>query len=193
MAATWNWICQRIPEVSESAELQLYLAYPEPGYRSIYEDIFPGKILFDQPKTEQSFPAFWYDLPFPAANPVTSRLCHEQCLLIMAQLDERSNLVNEVRQTLLLSPRQRFLSQEEMAAHFKVPTYTFQRRLKKAGTSYRYIVAEVRMELAKKYLESTAIPLKEISYLLGYDYPPNFFRAFKKWFGFTTESIRRKT
>ena len=80
-----------------------------------------------------------------------------------------------------------------MAAHFKVPTYTFQRRLKKAGTSYRYIVAEVRMELAKKYLESTAIPLKEISYLLGYDYPPNFFRAFKKWFGFTTESIRRKT
>ncbi|MBU2874078.1 AraC family transcriptional regulator [Marinobacter salexigens] len=192
LAATWSWICQRIPEVSESTELQLKLAYPDLGYRSVYEDIFPGIISFDQPETELSFPESWYDLPFPAANPATSRLCHEQCLLIMAQLDEQSNLVNEVRQTLLLSPQRRFLSQEEMAARFKIPTYTFHRRLKKAGTNYRHIVSEVRMELAKKYLESTAIPLQEISYLLGYEYPPNFYRAFKKWFGYTTESIRGK-
>tara|TARA_R110001583_G_scaffold28685_1_gene101405 strand:+ start:4913 stop:5950 length:1038 start_codon:yes stop_codon:yes gene_type:complete len=193
LAATWNWICQRIPEVSESTEFQLKLAYPVPGYRTVYEEIFPGKISFDQPETELSFPEPWYDLPFPAANPAASRLCHEQCLLIMAQLDEQSNLVNEVRKTLLLSPQRRFLNHEEMAMHFKIPTYTFHRRLKKSGTNYRYIVAEVRMELAKKYLESTAIPLQEISYLLGYDYPPNFYRAFKKWFGFTTESIRGKT
>jgi AraC-like DNA-binding protein len=191
LSATWNWICQRIPQVSTSNELQLKLAYPKPVYKNIYDEIFPGEKVFNHSKTELSFPEYWYDLPFPSANSTTAKLCYDQCLLIMEQLDDQNNLVNEVRQTLLLSPKRIFLSQSEMASHFNMPSYTFHRHLKKANTNYRSIVVEVRMELAKNYLENTSIPLQEISYLLGYDYPANFFRAFKSRFGCTTETIRK--
>ncbi|MCU7645291.1 AraC family transcriptional regulator [Pseudomonas piscis] len=191
MASTWHWICQRLPAVSGSRELRLELDYPAPAYKALYGEIFPGRIEFSRPCTRLSFPETWYELPFPAANPSTSRLCHEQCLLVMAQLDRnKSDLIDEVRRRLLMNPQREFPSLEAMAERFRMTPVTFYRHLARAGVNYRTVVLEVRMGLAREYLEKTRIPLQEVSYTLGYDYPPNFYRAFKKWFGMTAQECR---
>ena len=61
-----------------------------------------------------------------------------------------------------------------------------------AGTSYRDIVSEVRMELAREYLRSTDLTMQEIAYLLGYEHAPSFFQAFKRQFGHTPTELRRE-
>jgi len=193
LAGTWKWICQRLPLVADSPEMTLELSYAEPTYGSDYHAMFPGAVKFSQPVTRLSFPEAWYDLPFPAANPAAALLCQQQCQLITSQLEKGADLVEQVRRSLLLNPQRGFPSQEEMAARFRLPGYTFHRRLVKAGKRYNQIVGEVRMELAKHYLQNSQLPLQEISYLLAYEHPPSFYRAFKKWFGITPETCRQPT
>ena len=192
LTGTWKWVCQRLPQVANSSDLTIKLAYSKPVYAERYKEFFPGKILFDQPLTELSFPEHWYELRCLAANPSAARLCQQQWQVVSAQMNQQTDLVEQVRRILLLNPQCHFPTQVEMAEQFRLPPHTFHRRLLKDGMRYKNIVIEVRMELAKNYLEITVLPLLEISYLLGYEHPPSFYRAFKKWYGFTPQSWREK-
>ena len=45
-------------------------------------------------------------------------------------------------------------------------------------------------ELARHYLSNSDLSGSQISYLLGFENPNSFFRAFHAWTGFTAESVR---
>ncbi len=190
LSGTWKWMCQRLPQIAENDSLVVNLAYPEPEYGARYREIFPGEVNFNSARTELSFPEAWYQLPFPSASPTVALACEQQCLSIMAQMEIQSDLVQSVRRKLLLNPQPPLPSVADMAAQFRLPSHTFHRRLKKEGMNYQTIVTEVRMELAKDYLKNTALHLQEISYLLGYEHPPSFYRAFRKWVGRTPQEYR---
>jgi transcriptional regulator GlxA family with amidase domain len=68
---------------------------------------------------------------------------------------------------------------------------TMQRRLVDAGTSYRDIVARVRVERALELLQETDIPILDISADLGYSAPTHFARAFRRATGRSPDEIRR--
>jgi len=192
LSSTWKWMRMRLSDVDSDQDLTVKLAYPAPKYHESYGGVFPGKIMFDQPHTALSFPEYWYDMPFSTANPATAEICLQQCSLIMSQLDQQTDLVDRVRRLLLLPPQREFPTLEDIAEQLHLPVHTFHRQLKKSGLNYRHIVNEVRMELAKDYLEKTNLPLQEIAYLLGYEHPANFYRAFKNWLGYTPTGYRQK-
>jgi len=60
------------------------------------------------------------------------------------------------------------------------------------GTGIFEYLLEARMEGAKKLLIETDKPLKEIASLTGYEYLTNFAIAFRKYFGYTPGSVRKK-
>jgi AraC-like DNA-binding protein len=62
-------------------------------------------------------------------------------------------------------------------------TRTLQRRLQEEGSGFVEILNETRRELALQYIQDDSLPLKEVSYLLGYSDVSNFSRAFKRWTG----------
>jgi len=192
ISSTWKWMRIRLPKVTHDKALTVKFSFSVPKYHELYKEVFPGKILFDQEATEMCFPEHWYDLRFPTANPATAKLCQQQCSLIISQLDPHNDLVDRVRRLLLITPQREFPTLENVAQEFQLPIHTFHRQLKKSGLSYRYIANEVRMELAKDYLDKTNLPLEEISYLLGYEHSANFYRAFKKWLGHTPTDYRQK-
>lgn len=64
-------------------------------------------------------------------------------------------------------------------------TRTLQRRLKEEGTSFQRTLDEVRTELARHYLKNSSMSGAEISFLLGFEDPNSFFRAFQRWTGKT--------
>ena len=192
LSSTWQWMCQRLPELKNKHGLVVKLNYPAPAHQAVYKKIFGGKIVFNQAHTELCFPESWYDIPFPTANPATAELCQQQCALILNQLSSETDLVTQVQRQLLLSPQRSFPSQQEMAEHFAMPAHSFHRLLKKSHRSYRQIVNEVRVELAKDYLKKTHLPLQEVSYLLGYEHAENFYRAFKKLTGVTPSDYRHQ-
>lgn len=67
---------------------------------------------------------------------------------------------------------------------------SLQRRLSEAGTSFSVLLDETRTRLAKRYLSATGVSLKEIPYLLGYEGPSSFFRAFRVSTGQTPLEFR---
>lgn len=77
-----------------------------------------------------------------------------------------------------------------VARHLGVSTRTLQRRLGEEDVTFGEILADVREELARHYLTKSALPLAEISFLLGYDDPNSFYRAFNRRTGRTPLGVR---
>lgn len=67
---------------------------------------------------------------------------------------------------------------------------TLQRRLKHEGTKYQTILRSVRIDLAHHYLEDTALSHPDIAFLLGFESPNSFIRAFCTWTGRSPRKAR---
>ncbi|MCB9501602.1 MAG: AraC family transcriptional regulator ligand-binding domain-containing protein [Deferribacteres bacterium] len=77
-----------------------------------------------------------------------------------------------------------------VASKLAISSRTLQRRLWEEGTTFQKILDELREELASHYLSTTDYTSTEISFLLGYEEPNSFFRAFRSWTGQTPEIVR---
>ena len=75
------------------------------------------------------------------------------------------------------------LSLEATAANFNMSVRTLQRRLKEEGVSFDMLADQVRKTMAIGYLKSGDYPVKEVSWMLGYNDLGNFTRTFKRWTG----------
>ena len=81
---------------------------------------------------------------------------------------------------------------ENIAKKLGVSKRTLQRRLKGESTSFKDVLNQTRKKLARYYLKNSNISGGEISFLLGFDDPNSFFRAFQTWTGTTPESFRKE-
>ena len=68
---------------------------------------------------------------------------------------------------------------------------TLQRRLRTEGLGFQTVLDDTRETLAKHYLRTSALSGAEISFLLGFEDPNSFFRAFNAWTGTTPARARR--
>ena len=78
----------------------------------------------------------------------------------------------------------------EVARRMGMSVRSLQRQLADGGKSYKEVVAETRLVLAKRLLEETAHSLAEVAFLLGFSQPSAFHRAFKRWTGKTPAEWR---
>jgi AraC-like DNA-binding protein len=52
------------------------------------------------------------------------------------------------------------------------------------------VLKSARMRLAQHYLKNTTLSAAEVSFLLGFEDPNSFFRAFRRWTDATPEAWR---
>ena len=67
---------------------------------------------------------------------------------------------------------------------------TLQRRITEEGTTFRDLLNEIRREQVREHLSNGSVEIAEISFLLGYDNPNSFYRAFRSWEGQTPAEWR---
>lgn len=72
-----------------------------------------------------------------------------------------------------------------VARELGLSSRTLQRKITEEGGNFRQLLTEVRKELVREYLRQPALQLTEAAYLLGYDDPNSFYRAFRSWEGTT--------
>jgi AraC-like DNA-binding protein len=82
---------------------------------------------------------------------------------------------------------------DTVARELAMSTRAMQRLLKDNGTSFRQVLDEVRNEHARGYLSSTAFSDGEVSFLLGFEDPNSFYRAFRSWNGMSPSEFRRQS
>jgi AraC-like DNA-binding protein len=67
---------------------------------------------------------------------------------------------------------------------------TLQRRITQQGTTFRQLLNETRHELVREYLRDDSVEITETAFLLGYEDPNSFYRAFRSWEGKTPAEWR---
>jgi AraC-like DNA-binding protein len=73
----------------------------------------------------------------------------------------------------------------DVARELGTSARTLQRRLVAEGQTFRDLLNTARRELAHYYLKEPSLNVTEIAYLLSYEDPSSFFRAFQEWEGVT--------
>jgi AraC-like DNA-binding protein len=128
--------------------------------------------------------------PFLTANDAMWRFFEPELQRQLEALQAGASASDGLRAALLeLLPSGRS-SIEHASASLGLTPRTLQRRLRAEGTSFREILDETREKLSLQYLRRSHLTLGEISFLLGYDDPNSFFRAFRQWTGQTPEAAR---
>jgi AraC-like DNA-binding protein len=76
----------------------------------------------------------------------------------------------------------------EVARELGMSERTLGRSLRLEGTSFSEVLEQLRIALAKRYLEDDGLPISQIAWLLGYQEISSFTHAFRRW---TTMTPRR--
>ena len=167
-------------------------AFASPEYQHTYQSVFqPCQINFDAEQSRLRIPEDWLERPVTSANSVMSGVAAAVCERILGPgRYTRMDTPRAVRALLLSRSGRRMLRLEEAAEELVMSTAQLRKRLYRAKTSYKSIVLETRMSLARHYLESTPLSIQEIAFLLDYAQPGPFSRAFKKYYGFPPGNAR---
>jgi AraC-like DNA-binding protein len=81
---------------------------------------------------------------------------------------------------------------ESIAANFNTSARSLQRKLREEGVNFQQLADSVRRAIAMQYLQAGNHPVKEVSYMLGYNELSAFSRAFKRWTGLTPQDYQKK-
>ncbi len=129
--------------------------------------------------------------PFLSANPSMWAIFEPELRRRLADLEESATTADRARAVLLEGLPSGQLSVDAVARRLAVSSRTLQRRLREEGTNFKELVRGTRNQLARHYLGQTRLTSTEIAYLLGFEEPTSFFRAFHEWTGQTPETMRQ--
>jgi AraC-like DNA-binding protein len=170
--------------------LEIAFQHAAPPDRETLERFFGCPISFEAPRTLISFDESVLSRPLRHANETFRAALEEQARELAGALPSRRSWRDRARASLAEElPEEPTL--ESTAARLRLSARTLQRRLRSEGTSVAELLAELRRELAARYLEEER-DVSEIAYLLGYASPSSFHRAFRAWFGTTPRAFRSR-
>jgi len=189
-AGNWRVLNLLLNDTVDFSKARILFNYPEPDYESSYREVFQCRYQFDAERSELRFPAAWLERPIASANRVMADVCTAMCERLLGAGSASRETSQIVRRLLLCRQGRRMYRLDEAAAELRLSTSQLRKRLYRAGTSYKELVLEVRMALAKHYLEDTDLAIQEIAYLLDYSQPAPFSRAFKTYYGVSPDNSR---
>ncbi len=151
---------------------------------------YAGAALEEGPSWSITFSELDAARPFLTANEGMWQFFEPELRRRLAQLGQGATTSERVRAVLLELLPSGDASAEAVARRLAMSKRTLQRRLKSEDSSYQLVLDETRESLARHYLQNSPMSAAEISFLLGYEDPNSFYRAFHAWTGETPEAVR---
>jgi len=153
------------------------------AHRKMYEQHFQCPVKFGARQNVLVFDKADVERPFVTHNPDLLAIVAPQLEAELTQKLAEKSLGEQVKGILkrLLAGQRPEL--ETVAGELRMSTRTLQRRLTGEGATFQQLMEDARRELARHYLQNSALELNETAYLLGYEDANSFFRAFHYWEG----------
>lgn len=161
-----------------------------PQSLSEYEG-FLGCPIERGPELRISFTAEDATRPFLTNNDGMWEMFEPQLRQRLADLEGSASFEARTHSVLLEALPSGQVSIDVVAQRLAVSARTLQRRLREEGTSFKEVVRQIRERLSRHYLGTTRLTSSEIAYLLGFEEPNSFYRAFHHWTGTTPEALRQ--
>lgn len=130
--------------------------------------------------------------PFLTANDELWSFFEPRLRVRLSEIESSASVSERVRAALLELLPSGDPSIESVCRKLGISKRSLQRRLREEHATYQTLLNETRAELASHYLSHSELSGYEISFLLGYENPSSFFRAFHSWTGKTPEQVRAR-
>ncbi len=166
------------------------LTSPAPLAPAAPYEAFFGCRLKEGPVPSLTFSAGDARRPFLTANHGMWSFFEPALRKRLHDLDRQATMTERVHSALLEALPAGDLAMDAVCRKLGVSTRTLQRRLRDEGGSFQKTLDRVRTSLARHYLEHSALSGAEISFLLGFEDPNSFVRAFQGWTGTTPQTVR---
>ena len=167
------------------------LCHRRKGGRSELERFLGCDVVFGADADEVVFPGTAKEMPAVSANPFLNKLLIKYAEEARSHREGgggtfRVGLENAIA-PLLPHGKARAA---EIACRLSMSPRTLARRLASEGLTFGGTLAELRVDLARRYLNDEDLAISQIAWLLGYGQVSAFTRAFKRWTGKTPREAR---
>jgi AraC-like DNA-binding protein len=157
-------------------------ARPEPADPGPYRRVFRTAVRFDAPANALEYPRADLEDRLPAGNAELARGNDEVLVRYLARL-ESSRVSTRVQRALLEALPDGAPSKPAIARQLGMSARNLQRHLAGEGTSFKDLLNEARVDLARNYVDEGRLSVTEIAFVLGFADTSTFSRAFKRWTG----------
>jgi AraC-like DNA-binding protein len=189
--AAWRYVQGILPEGRTAKPDYVELSCSAPDHATRYSELLGCPVYFDSPRNTIALPLNWLQRPIPSGNEQLLIACSQHVQQTLAESYRSPGIVPQVKRLLMARPQDCDFKLENTAKILRLSPRSLRRHLEQAGSSFRQLCLDVRMELAREYLYGTRMSLKEIAYQLGYKHPSNFNRAFSDYYNNSPLAMRR--
>jgi AraC-type DNA-binding domain-containing proteins len=162
---------------------------PEKSHARRYTEFFGTPIQLGV-NPQISFSAIDALRPFLTVNENMWQVFEPDLRRRLNELDATATTTQRVQALLLELIPSNIATIDEVADRLAMSKRTLQRRLENEGENFRTLLNETREKLARHYLKETSLSGGEIAFLLGFEDPNSFYRAFQDWTGQTPVHTR---
>jgi len=156
---------------------------------AVYEDFFGTKVQHGD-YFGVSFTAPDARMPFLTANDNMWSIFEPELNVRLKDLTSAATFSDRVRASLMETLASGQYAIDDIAKHLAMSPRTLQRRLRDEDTTFQKELDTLHEELARNYLTRSDYTTGQIAFLLGYQDPNSFFRAFRGWTGQTPDLVR---
>jgi len=174
-------MCRMISGESFSP-LSIQFQQSPPSNAQDYYEYFRCKQEFSQTETRLNISSEDAHKQLPGFNAQIVQQFDQMTVDYLAKLD-RGDVLDQARAIILEQLPSGEATLESVAASLHQSPRTLSRKLADRGESFTSLLAEMRRELAEKYILDRSLTLTEISFLLGFSEVSSFSRAYKAWRG----------
>ena len=162
---------------------------PPPASAKCYRQVFEAPVYFDRELNCINLKASDLQIPIPTSDPELLAIVEQHIATLEASTgDDICSQVNLViRQLLDTGTCTMNVVAEKLGLHSK----SLQRALQAENTTFKELLNESRMQVAKFYLSNSEIELVHLTDILGYSDPSAFSRSFKKQHGVSPQHWRQ--
>ena len=129
--------------------------------------------------------------PFLTVNPSLWSFFEPALRQRLADMEHEARVSDRLRSALFEALPAGETAMTQLSHRLGLSPRTLQRRLQDEGTSFQRTLDAVRTELAQHYLTRSSMTGAEIAFLLGFEDPSSFMRAFQGWTGQSPQSLRK--
>lgn len=161
----WNPTSVRVP-------------HAPPADRAPYRNFFRCPVHFNSEHAAVVLPTSELARPLPGADAARKRALEAE-----AARQPDPDLVTKLYRSLRVLLLDGAVHAERVAQHLSLSRRTLDRRLSATGTTFKAVLDEVRLEVARHLLRDTTLSASRIAEALGYNDETAFIRAFRGWTG----------
>ena len=159
--------------------------------RAEYERVFRCQSIQNDTACELAFDSRYWGTRILTADYELQGLFLQKVNAINEDSRMGNGLRDRIENFLLANAYLGIPALEAVAANLNVSERSLQRKLQEEGVTYQQLADSTRKSLAIHYLNSGQYPVKEVSYILGYNELSAFNRAFRRWTGTTPVSYQK--